>query len=186
MASMTRRTTTSRIALLVVAGAIAGCDTPEDPFVLHEEDFETVCAGTPCGWAQITGPDDAVRYVETLPGDHGLELVGDDVTVRGGPGEIPPDFYQQLSARLVARCDPGAVLDVRATFELRDRRTVTFEASFGPPSDWSAVLPDESLRPVDPVPPPWELTRVLGVSLRKTGAGSCEVDYVALRWVRAF
>lgn len=180
---MTGRTTILTAALL---GSLAGCGVPEDPFVLFEEDFEVACDGTPCGWAQIAGPEGSARYVETLPGDHGLELIGDDVTVRGGSGELTPAFYVQLAARAIARCDPGSALDVRTTIEVRSGAVVTFEASFVPRSDWSERLADETLVPIDPVPPPWEPTRVLGVSVRKTGAGSCELDYLAVRWVRAF
>lgn len=181
---MTRRSAT-RLAALLLACALSGCPAPEDETVFFEEDFETTCEGTPCGWTQITGPDDAARYVETLPGDHGLELVGDDVTVRGATDEAVNVFSDQLAVRAVARCDAGALLDVRAAVEVRGGRTATFEASILPSSTWSSALPDETLRPLD-LPAPWELTRVLGVSVRKTGTGSCEIDYLALRSVRRF
>lgn len=173
-----------RSSLLWLASiALAGCGPTIDRSAIYVEDFETTCEGVPCGWVQSSGPDDAARYVETLPGDHGLELVGDGVSVRSDADEALRGiaFTSILAARVIARCDLVATLELRTTVELSDGRTLTLGRAITPEPTWSEMLVDQPLSAVDPIPPGWAIARVLGVSLRKSGAGSCEIDHLAIR-----
>ncbi|UJR78953.1 hypothetical protein [Sandaracinus amylolyticus] len=175
------------LVITILGAALVGCPSSEDESAIYVEDFETTCEGTPCGWAQITGAENAASYVETLPGDHGLQLVGREVAVRGGIDEAPQStFSTQLIARANARCDLGAHLVMRATIELQDATTLTYEAELVPDVTWTSATRDQSMRVVEVVSAPWHIARVLGVSLRKEGDGSCEVDYLAIRSVRSF
>jgi hypothetical protein len=170
------------IALALALGA-AGCEPRSDPFALYVEDFETVCDGSPCGWFQSSGEDERAVYVETLPGDHGIELIGDGVAVRSEAGE-PLEFRvftAALAVRLVARCDALSTLELRTTVELTDTTTVTLGREIVPEDTWSSLLPDQTLNPLDPVPTPWSIRRVLGVSILKHGTGSCEIDFLSIR-----
>ncbi|AKF08461.1 hypothetical protein [Sandaracinus amylolyticus] len=175
------------IVIASLAASLVGCPAPDDESAIYVEDFETTCDGTPCGWAQITGAEDGASYVETLPGDHGLQLVGRDVTVRGGTDEASQSMIStQLLARANARCDLGSHLVMRATIALQDANTLTYEAELVPDVTWTSATRDQNMRVVEVASPPWQIERVLGVSLRKEGDGSCEVDYLAIRSLRTF
>lgn len=176
------RMRTSVIAIAIALAAIA-CNPRRDQAAIYVEDFETVCDGAPCGWFQSSGPEERALYVETLPGDHGIELVGDGVSVRSEAGE-PLElrvFTSALGARLVARCDALSTLELRTTVELTEGTTLTLGREIVPEDTWSTLLPDQTLNPVDVVPTPWSVRRVLGVSILKHGTGSCEIDFLSIR-----
>lgn len=176
----------SRVAILLALLAPACSGTP-DPDLVYIEDFESLCDGTPCGWVQSGGPDDAARYAETVPGDHGLELLGDDVFVRGPvPDALSrARFADRIAVRMSARCDFGSSLEVRVTIEepAPVMRVMTFGKEVVPEDAWTNPLPDATLDPLEASPGPWQIQRVLGVSVLKRGAGSCEIDYLAIRAV---
>lgn len=168
---------------VALAGALAGCPGRGVGDAIYVEEFEELCEGTPCGWSQSGGPDESARYVETLPGDHGLELIGDGVTVRGGPGEAlaSPRFASTIAARAIARCDLGSSIEVRVSVELADGRPLTFGTEIVPDDSWERLLPDQGMNPLEPIPLPWRIARVLGVAILKRGTGTCEIDYLLFR-----
>lgn len=181
-----------RRALLVLSIALAtchltACNPAVDRSVVLEEDFETLCDGAPCGWVLASGPDGAATWIETLPGDHGLMLTGEGVFVRGEAAPPPPSpvFADALALRASARCDAFAFLTLRTTIETNDTpsRLVTFQADLVVDDTWEPMVRDVTMVPVDATPSPWNVARVLGVSVLKNGPGSCEIDYLAIRAV---
>jgi hypothetical protein len=175
-----------KAALLALALAcIAGCvDHPH--VALFREDFESVCNGAPCGWTQIAGPAGAASYVETLPSEHGVELVGDGVaiarTVTGANASTNGAADQidaTLRAHVVARCDPGATVTVIATL-LGAGTSIDVEGGATYPPTWDGSRIVFMLLPVEPTNAGASFTSVVRVVLHKQGAGACEVDYVSL------
>jgi hypothetical protein len=166
---------------------LSGCPTPIDEDLLYREDFETLCDGTPCDWVQSGGAEGNVRWIETVPGDHGLELIGDGVSVRGsGPGELArATIADRIAVRTVARCDVGSSIEIRVTVGTTDA-ILTFDAEIVPESTWSMAHPDETLDPTEPTTPPWTISRIAGVSLLKHGEGRCELDFLGVRAIPAF
>ncbi|MDQ3037522.1 MAG: hypothetical protein M3Y87_34325 [Myxococcota bacterium] len=170
-------------AAIAALGALVGCNRSSDPRAMYVEDFETVCDGAPCGWVQSSGEDGRALYVETLPGDHGLELIGDGTSVRSEAAEPLASFVftSAIGARLVARCDALSTLELRTTVELEDESTLTLGREIVPEETWSTLLDDQTLNPVDATPSPWRVRRVLGVSILKHGTGNCELDFLSIR-----
>lgn len=168
----------SRTLALAVA---LGCGAPEDPDRIYEEDFETACDGTPCGWTQ--GLEGDVFYVETLPGDHGLAFE-DGAFARGpeAPALPVPRVAAAVTARVNARCDLGAALRIRVSVDEGDRgAVVTFAGDVVPEPTFSRVIPEVRLRPRSGDGLTWRLTRVRGVAIRQDGPGRCEIDWLAIR-----
>jgi hypothetical protein len=175
--------------LLVIAAAVgllaglSGCPGPRRGDLVWEEDFEASCGGVPCGWVQSGGPEGAVRSRETLPGEHGIELVGDGVSVRGPAGERLPrsTSAEEVAVRMTARCDAGGVLEVRVTIETVDGVRVTFAEELVPDPEWAMPLPDQVLTPIEGPSGPWNISRVASVGVRKRGDGTCEIAFLAIR-----
>lgn len=179
-AATLRAAMASKLALGAIV--LSSCNPAVDPDIVYEEGFETLCDEAPCGWVQSRGPDGAATWVETLPGDHGLRLDGDDVFVRGPAAPMLERIVgaNTVALRASARCDDLASITVRATIEDASR-VVTLEGELVPSSSWEPMLRDVSMSPVDGEPPPYNVQRVLGVSMLKHGDGSCEIDYIAIR-----
>lgn len=173
----------NRIAAVLLAVAIApaiGCRSPAgDPSRIWGEDFETACDGTPCGWEQIDGPEGAVRWVETIPGDHGLELTG-DVTVASAPAMAMGNSGSFLSMRATARCDSGSRLEVRVSIVDTSESRVSLDGTLRPPATWETAT-DPALLSPDLTLTTGSVDRIGGVAVRKTGPGKCEIDRLALR-----
>lgn len=174
---------------IVSALFVAACAPPDDPEMVLEEDFETLCDGLPCGWVLSGGPASGARWIETIPGDHGLELEGEGVFVRG-PASPPlprPTLIDTIAVRANARCDATSSVTVRVTIEdgleADATRFVTFETELLPEAAWSSPLMDQVLEPVEPGATNWTMRRVLGLNLLKNGRGSCEIDYIGIRAV---
>lgn len=175
------------LAIVLAACGVTACNPAVDRSIVLEEEFETLCDGVPCGWVLASGPEGAATWIETLPGDHGLMLTGEGVFVRGGPAPPPPSpvFADNLALRASARCDPFAFLTLRTTIETTDvpSRLVTFQADLVVDDTWEPMPRDVTMVPVDADLSPWNVSRVLGVSVLKSGPGSCEIDYLAIRGV---
>jgi hypothetical protein len=177
----------------LAALALHACGPSEAEEFVYHEDFETTCDadgnpspdGGPCGWIQTGGPDGSANYLETLPGDHGIQLTGDMVSVRGPAGrrfEQPAGFGGIfVSARVIARCDRGSSLQLRATVELAAGGTTTIDADVQPDETWMGLLPEAPFSGPGVSPGAGFFVRqVLGVSILKLGEGSCEVDRLAI------
>ncbi|MFO0685491.1 MAG: hypothetical protein U0234_25755 [Sandaracinus sp.] len=180
----------ARPMLLVVALAlpiaIAGC-RGADSVSLFRDDFESVCDGSPCGWLQVAGPSGAARYVESVPGDHGIELTGEGVAVsRLAEGDQleGADPITSLEAHLVARCDARSSITVIVSVQGVTSSTpidVTGTATFPPRWDGSRIrFPLLTTGATSST----QFNDVLAVVLHKEGPGTCEVDYVSLASMR--
>jgi hypothetical protein len=177
--------TRSLVLLLAcsLATTAAACAGP-DPVSLYRETFEDVCDGTPCGWEQVTGPAGAAIFVETLPGEHGVRLIGDGVAI-SGPAEgdevqgetISPT---NLQAHIVARCDEDAIIQIIVSMQDVTGTPVDMQTSLTPATTWNGDRPTMFLSAREPPVTPVGFTDILGVILRKEGPGACEIDYFSL------
>ncbi len=176
------------LTIACVAALAWGCSGTPDADLVYVDDFESRCEGLPCGWVQSGGEPGLANYIETVPGDHGIELLGDGTWVRGPVEDMLPItmFADQIVARIIARCDTGSSIEIRVTIGQLSTiaPTVTFGAELVPEDVWTRPLPDETLDPLGPTTSDWTVQRVLGVSLLKHGEGSCEIDYLGIRAVR--
>ncbi len=177
----------SRLALLVVfalsALSAASCARPART-PLYRETFEDVCEGTPCGWVQVAGPPGATLFVETLPGEHGIRMVGDGVAISGPVmgdevvGESIP--AGDLQAHVVARCDEGAILSIIVSMQEVSGTPVDMVTSLRPAPTWNGDRPVLPLTAREATVTVFGFTDILSVILRKEGAGACEVDYFSM------
>jgi len=158
-------------ALLV----LAGCGGP-GRIVPYEEDFETLCDGTPCGWVQTLGPPGAVSYLETIPGDHGLSFTGDGVVARGGARTLASVSLLEI-AEVSGRCDDGSSLELRISVIDETGVAATLEAVSMPGAEWSIPEPIPLSAPPGRLP---GVREVVGVLVRKLGPGACEIDRLVL------
>lgn len=176
-----------RRALLLVGAlalaTIASCASPPGT-PLYRATFEDVCDGTPCGWLQVAGPAGAAIFVETLPGEHGVRLIGDGVAISGPvagdevtSGSISPGGLQ---AHIVARCDAGAVLSIIVSMQDVSGEAIDMVSSLRPAATWDGQRPVLPLTALEPPVTPLAFSDILGVIIRKEGAGACEVDYFSL------
>lgn len=176
-------TRSSALAMVFALSSIVGCNSAYSA-PLWREDFETVCNGAPCGWAQVAGSPGAVTYVETLPSEHGVEMVGDGVAISrpGGGAVATSSTISTLQAHLVARCDPGASLTIIVSLT---------NLSGGPPIDVSgtAVLPPTwdgtrtritTFVPMDSTNAGAQFIGIVAVAIHKERSGVCEIDYLSL------
>lgn len=176
------------IALGLALLSLPSCAPAPDPEMFLEEDFETLCDGVPCGWVRSGGPEDGARWIETIPGDHGLLLEGDGVFVRGpaAPPLATTTLVDVVAVRATARCDSTSSITVRVSIEEgvgAEPEFVTFERELLPEAAWREAPMDQTMDPTDGAPRTWALRRVLGISLLKNGPGTCEIDYVGIRAV---
>lgn len=174
---MSRATTRASWVALAALLATFACEPETAPRLMYDEDFETACDGTPCGWVRSEGDADNATWVETIhPGEHGLRLTG-DVTVRG------PEAGEQarrlagtaITVNVANRCDLGSTLFVTVVFEddlgqLRDGREMV------------VTSPDWTNREVgiDLGMPRVVGGRVVSVILEKAGSGACEVGDIVV------
>jgi hypothetical protein len=173
-----------RIAALVCVLPLVGCPTSSAQYIVSE-DFETECDGTPCGW-NIRGGDGTASYIETIPSDRGLLLEGEVLLMRIGPAPLNAVSTSQLAGRINARCDDGASLEVRATFDSSTGETITFGTEFVISDAWE-LIQDQTLRPLTQTADAfWTLTVWRDLAIIKRGPGACEVDFVAVRIPSAF
>lgn len=168
--------------VLGAAAASAGC-RGADSVSLFRDDFESVCGGAPCGWSQVAGPAGAARYVESVPGEHGIELSGEGVAVsRLVPGDDleGADPVDSLEAHVVARCDARSTVTVIVTLQGISTSApidVTGTATFPPRWDGSRITFPLLTTSVTPSS---QFIDIVSVVLHKEGPGTCEVDYVSL------
>ena len=175
---------TRALAVLAVLSVIAGCGG-HDSLALWRDDLESECNGAPCGWTQIAGPAGAASYVETVPSEHGISLVGSGVAVsRAADGSEPigsSDTVRSLRAHVVARCDTGSELTIIVT--------VTGVSTGGPidvsgsatfPPEWDGSRSMFPLFPDDTTDVNEQFSDITNVVIHKSGAGACEVDYISL------
>jgi hypothetical protein len=162
---------------------IASCARPPAT-PLYRATFEDVCDGTPCGWQQVSGPAGGAIFVETLPGEHGVRLIGDGVAISGPAdgdeivgGSITPGGLQ---AHIVARCDAGAILSIIVSMQDVSGTPIDMFTSLDPSETWNGDRPVLPLMAQDPLVTPLGFSDILGVILRKEGAGACEIDYFSL------
>ena len=177
MSAAQRWTLAALLALMA-----CGDDAPPQLEPMFEEQFESACEGLPCGWTQIAGPAGATRWVTTIhPGEHGLELEGEGVAVRGPTPEMPRSalLFSPLRARAAARCDAGAELQLRVTALSETDSIDIFEGRLDTSTEWGGSLGDVTLDSVtapDAGPFSARSVRVVGVEVHKTGPGICEID----------
>jgi hypothetical protein len=170
------------LAALFVLLACGDDDGGRISEALFEEDFESECAGAPCGWEQIAGAPGAARRVATFhAGEHALALEGERVVVRGPmPAAMAAvSTFAELQGTVSARCDAGATLDLRvATIDesVPGGGLDSFDARLAAPPTW------ENARLLVRLVPSGEdggfaasTVRVLGVTLIKDGPGVCEI-----------
>lgn len=175
---MSRRLAGQRLAWAIV-GALVGfvACRPEPAARIHEEDFETLCDGVPCGWERTSGRADQATWIETIhPGEHGLRLEG-ETSVRGPGGPPLPSFDPRfLSLALTARCDAGSSLRVEVAITDDAGDTFFGFAIVTPAAEWEPPVPvtltTDILRA--------NATRVMAVGISKTGEGVCEVSELAI------
>jgi len=167
-------------ALALGLFALTGCPRfqPGD-YVFLDELEGPLCAGVPCGWTRVAGPEEGARWGQSLPGEHGLHLSGDGVVVRIEPAsELPFSMTDtQLALDLIARCDLGATLTVEIG------ATDTSGASLGLEpmplnilTTWTERRPNAltlggtgaSLRSID------------SITVAKSGTGVCEIDWIGI------
>jgi hypothetical protein len=170
-----------RLPWLLVATLLAmlACDPDLPPTRFYDEDFETLCDGTPCGWERTSGDETQATWIETIhPGEHGLRLEG-QASVRGtNAGATTGDAFavETLSVELTARCDLGSQL--RVDLVLADEFGETFiasalaapEAAWSPPPGVTVVTDAFAAR----------AARVTAVGIAKTGPGACEISAIAI------
>lgn len=170
--------------------ALLACGDDAAPMVdpMFQEQFESVCAGTPCGWTQIAGPGGAVRWVSTIhPAEHGIALDGDGVAARGPTPVMPRTaaVFGLFRARAAARCDEGAELMLRVVAQNETDAVDIFEGRAAAASDWSEggtdIVLDSVTRP-DAGPFTTRTIRVVGVEIHKIGPGTCEIGSL---WIDA-
>jgi hypothetical protein len=175
----------ARLAFVIAIGCIAGCaDHPH--LFLFREDFESSCNGAPCGWTQIAGAAGSASYVETLPSEHGVQLVGPGVAIARDVASAPASptgegvaIDDDLRAHIVARCDPGATLSLIVTLDAGTRSIDVSGGATFPPT-WDGTRAIFVLSPPQPTDVGVTFTRVRHVVIHKQGTGACEVDYLSL------
>lgn len=168
---------------LGLVGAAAGCNGTTD-VALWRDDFESACEGAPCGWVQIAGPRGSATWIETVPGEHGVQLVGAGVAISriaGDDSVIFPARVSSLQAHVVARCDPGSQLTLIVT--VHDQATgmpldASGSATF--PSTWDGNRSLFDLFAADATARNATFDDIVSVVVHKDGEGTCEVDYVSL------
>ena len=168
-----------------VLGIVAGC-TDHSGLVLFREDFETACGDVPCGWTLVAGAPGSATYVETIPSEHGVQLVGDGVAIArsvsagasDGMGADPIDAT--LRAHVVARCDPGATVTLIVTLDAGAGHTIDVSGGATYPPTWDGTRTIFELQPVEATDMGALFDAIERVTLHKQGAGACEVDYVSL------
>ncbi len=172
------------LTLLALLSSVAGCGG-HDARALWRDDLESECNGAPCGWTQIAGPAGAATYIETVPSEHGISLVGPGVAVsRAAEGDEllgSTDTVRSLRAHVVARCDTGSELTVIVTVTGVTTGTaidVSGSATF--PSEWDGARPMFPLFPDDTTDVNEMFSDITNVVIHKSGPGACEVDYVSL------
>lgn len=182
---------TARAALAVVLAALACGDGAPIIQNLVTEDFEVLCGDLPCDWTLIEGDPAQARYVHTFhSGEHGIELTGSDVTVRG-PGGTPQPVqisFGSIQGRLVGVCDSGNQLTVRIglrqAFDASGPPIAdTLEADFFPSDDWNetddrTLTASSAFRDGGFGTTPFTsgFFRVTGVTIEKSGGGSCTIS----------
>lgn len=170
-----------RLAVLVLALTCGSCGQEQTP--MWRANFETLCGTVPCGWTQVAGPPGSVVALDTLPGVHGLTLVGDGVAAAASVDRatrVVPAPVSTLQAHVVGRCDAGATLSVVIS--------VTPDSG-GLPLDVTALPLRSTLQPsFDGTRVVFGVTtdstanfeQLLGVIVRKDGPGACDIDYLSL------
>ncbi len=182
------------LAVWAIVGLLA-CRGPETRELLFSEGFEELCDGAPCGWTQVAGASEDVRFIATIhPGEHGFSLRGDsalrfDAMVPPAPLTITMGAIEVAAS---ARCDAGGRIEVEAGVVDGFTGTAdTFRGVLLPPTDWGAtaftpLVGDDALSPdgglgggslgtvvVDNA-------RLLALTLRHLGSGACEIDHITL------
>jgi hypothetical protein len=175
---VTRR---ARWPWLVLATLLAmlACDPDLRPIRFYEDDFETLCDGTPCGWERTSGDESQATWVETIhPGEHGLRLEG-QASVRGTNAAATTGArvdVETLSVELTARCDLGSELQVDLVLEDELGDTFVARALAVPEAGWSPPLGAMVVAELPGV----GVTRVAAVGIAKTGPGVCEISAIAI------
>ena len=161
-----------------VSASLPGCGPFESPYA-WSDDFEgPLCAGAPCGWSRVAGPADGARWGETLPGEHGLILSGEGVTVLVEP-ELDLGGFSDFGVALdvIARGDLGAALSVEmAATESRLGTIRSLTPAIVTRTLWSQGRANatrlggsgDSLRSLD------------AITFAKSGAGVCEINFVGV------
>lgn len=184
MTGRERVATRALVAAMLCAIACRQGTGEDPPFYL--EDFESQCDGLPCGWEQIEGDRGQSRYVETIhPGEHGVELRGEGVTIRGEAmveGTVSVSF-STVQALVVARCDRGDALTIRlAVVDLSSGAIDTMVGAVSPAEDWEET-PTVSLTGTGALSP-MSITgpnlRFTGITVSKTGTGACQISEIAI------
>ena len=116
---------------LACAATLAGCP-PDAPELFWDEEFESTCDGTPCGWLVGAGPVGSVTWVETLPGEHGIAMFGDRIAVLGPTEGVESDVTRDAAnviAYLAARRSYLALLVAAALHACASTATAIIAAS---------------------------------------------------------
>lgn len=175
---MTRRVRWPGLVVAILLALLA-CDPDLPPTRFYDEDFETLCEGTPCGWERTSGDATQATWIETIhPGEHGLRLEG-QASVRGtnaGPATGDLSAVETLSVELTARCDFGS--ELRVDLVLADELGSTFTASAlaSPEAGW---VPPAGVMVVSGAAGA-SVARVVAVGIAKTGPGACEISAIAI------
>ena len=172
------------LAALTVFSAIAGCGG-HDARALWRDDLESECNGAPCGWTQIAGPAGAATYVETVPSEHGISLVGAGIAVsRAAEGDEllgSTDTVRAFCAHVVARCDTGSELTLIVTVTgVGSGAAIDVSGTATFPSEWDGTRSMFPLFPDDMTDGTEQFSDITNVVLHKAGPGACEVDYISL------
>lgn len=175
-------TRTSFFALAAASALLSGCPQSADYALV--DGFEEACEGdVPCFWSMQAGSTGTVTWQETLPGEHGLLLVGGPMAIlRDVPGvELAGGVdSSQITADIAARCDDGSELSIEVTVEaLASGAPSLLVGSVSPPSDWDGTL-DAVFLTADSGFSTF-FNDVIAIRIVKDGTGTCEIDYFALR-----
>lgn len=170
-----------RILVAFLVNLIAGCAPPTDWDAIYTEYFENLCGEMPCGWTQSGGPEGAARFVTTAAGARGLEVTGDDVRLRAESIHSTHSFATTITGRLMARCDTGSMLELRASLELSDGSIVTLGGEFAPDVRWRAPVEQTLVFQNGDLSDAESIERIIALQLLKRGTGTCEINGIVLR-----
>lgn len=186
------------LALWAIVGLLACRGPLEARERLFSEGFEELCDGAPCGWTQVAGASDDVRFVATIhPGEHGFSLQGDaalrfDAMVTAAPLAITMGAIEVAAS---ARCDTGGRIEVEAgVVDEVTGAADTFRGVLGPPPEWGVtaftpLVGDDALSPDGGLGGSFGTStiqaRLLSLTLRHLGSGVCEIDHLTLDAISA-
>ena len=178
------------VGAFLIALACGDDSSGRQPIV--RADFEDRCGDVPCEWEQTSGDSSQARYIETIhPGEHGMALSGDGVSIRGPGGDVTTTTFTfgSLEARLVARCDAGdslsIVLGVIDETAAGGPRPDMLQGRAVPPAAWGTGT-SATLTLASPLGDggfgggTGATLRITGLVITKNGPGQCEIAEITI------